>query len=330
MSRTARITETLLAALPHETHPELQRFLRILREYPARPGKAFRGLLVLQAATTFGAPLGDAAYTVAAAIELFQNWALVHDDIADESAVRRGKPSLHLQYGVPLALNAGDALHGVMWDMLLRLPHPSRDTVYEIMREFSHITWTTASGQHLDLVWAERPEFAISEDDYLEVVRRKTAYYTVVGPLRLGALLANEPVPAGLSEAALDLGVAFQLHDDLLDLQSEAVTGKPVGGDLYESKRTLLLSYALQHASAANREAAERILAKPREEKTRDDIDQLLALITNSDAETYIAELADGYAMRGLAGMTDALAKYNPERVAPLLSKLTNVTKRAT
>lgn len=329
MNRKQRITGTLLRALPHESHPELKRFLHILREYPSREGKAFRGLLVLEAAATFGAPLGDAAYTVAAAIELFQNWALVHDDIADESGARRGKPSLHLQFGVPLALNAGDALHGVMWDMLLNLPHPSRDTVHEIMREFSRITWTTASGQHLDLVWAERPEFAISESDYLEVVRRKTAYYTVVGPLRLGALLANEAVPAGLSEAAEDLGVAFQLHDDLLDLRSEAETGKPVGGDLYESKRTLLLSYALQHASADDRVAAEAILVKPRAEKTREDIDRLLHLIQASGAETYTAALANDYATRGLAGITEALAGYNPERVEPLLSVLTNVTKRS-
>lgn len=330
MNHKARITETLLAVLPHETHPELQRFTKILREYPARPGKAFRGLLVLEAATMFGAPLDDAAYTVAAAIELFQNWALVHDDIADESESRRGKPSLHRQFGVPLALNAGDALHGLMWEMLLNLPHHSRNTVHEIMQEFSRITWTTASGQHLDLVWAERPEFAISEADYLEVVRRKTAYYTVVGPLRLGALLANESVPAGLSEAAEDLGVAFQLHDDLLDLQSEAVTGKPVGGDLYESKRTLLLSYALTQANATDRAAAEAILVKPRAEKTSDDIEQLLALITQSGAEEYIAAIAGDYATRGLTEMTEALAGYNPERVEPLLTVLTNVTQRST
>lgn len=323
----ARITETMLGVLPEETHPELQRFVHILRDYPTRAGKAFRGRLVLLAAEAFGNENEPAAYRVAAAIELLQNWALVHDDIADESDTRRGRPSLHHLVGMPVALNAGDALHGLMWQLLLEQPYLPMHN--EILQEFARITWTTASGQHLDLVWAERPEFAISEPDYLEVVKRKTAYYTVIGPLRLGALLAGTEPPHELDAAGEALGIAFQLHDDLLDLESEEVTGKAFGGDLYESKRTLLLGHALRAAQGTARTHAERILAKPRAEKTPADIAELIALIEQSGALTYTANLAQQYQNRGLAALSGALAHLPPARQQPLLDMLTQVTSRA-
>lgn len=323
----ARITETVLAVLPKETHPELQRFIHILRDYPTRAGKAFRGRLVLLAAETFGASETSAALSVAGAIELLQNWALIHDDIADESDTRRGRPSLHHLVGLPVALNAGDALHGLMWQLLLEAPDlPMRN---EILQEFTRITYTTAAGQHLDLVWAERPEFAITEGEYLEVVKRKTAYYTVIGPLRLGAFVAGTEPPAELHAAGEALGIAFQLHDDLLDLASEEVTGKAVGGDLYESKRTLLLGYALQHISAADRQRAEHILAKPRTEKTADEIAELIAFIEHSGAAAYTAKLANEYQERGLHLLAQALAHVPEERRERLLTMLTQVTSRA-
>ena len=324
---TARITETMLSVLPEETHPELQRFIHILRDYPTRAGKAFRGRLVLLAAEAFGATDTHGAVRVASAIELLQNWALIHDDIADESDTRRGRPSLHRLVGLPVALNAGDALHGLMWQLLLQSPPlPLRD---EILQEFAQITWTTASGQHLDLVWAERPEFAIAEAEYLEVVKRKTAYYTVVGPLRLGAYVAGATPPAELHSAGEALGIAFQLHDDLLDLASEEITGKAVGGDLYESKRTLLLSYALNTASAAARSRAEAILAKPRTEKSAADIAELIALIEHSGAPEYTANLAQQYQARGLASLATALGHLPDAQREPLLTMLTQVTSRA-
>lgn len=329
MNPKQRIVQTLLAAIPEETHPELARFTELLRDYPQREGKTFRGLLVLAATEAFGGTLTPASYTTAAAIELFQNWALIHDDIVDESETRRGAPSLHRVAGMPLALNAGDALHGLMWEMLLNMDIEHEHRRLDIMREFTRITWTTASGQHLDLVWSERPQFAISDEEYFHVVSRKTAYYTVVGPLRLGAYLANQDAPKGLNEAAEALGIAFQLHDDLLDLTSEESTGKQVGGDLYESKRTLLLSYALGSADDAHRARVEALLSKPRGEKTAADVLELIRFIENSGAPERIAELSQQYETEGIAGVQRVLEPFNNAAVPRMLASLKQVTSRS-
>ena len=119
------LSEAIRTGLP-QTHekPVLNAFYRLIRDYPERGGKGLRGLLVLLSTGAHGADWRR-GLEVAAALELFQNWVLIHDDIEDDSEERRGAPALHKQVGMPVALNVGDALHVYMWQKLHGLPYPT-------------------------------------------------------------------------------------------------------------------------------------------------------------------------------------------------------------
>ncbi len=253
-----KIRETVLATLPKQHRlEELTRFYQLLGDYPHRTGKVLRGQLLLLSTAAHGGGWRH-ALTVAAALELFQNWVLIHDDIEDASEERRGSPTLHKLAGIPLALNAGDALHVYMWDLLLTPPVQTLPRADEILREFVWMIHRTAEGQHLDLSWIDEKRFDISEEAYLEMVTLKTAFYTVACPLRMGALCADQKPSEDLWNAGRELGVAFQIRDDVLNLSPDISYGKEFAGDLYEGKRTLILVHLFAHATADEKDGAQR------------------------------------------------------------------------
>ncbi len=306
-----RIRRVLLAALPdgHE-HPELERFARLQRVYPERPGKTLRGQLVVLSSAAHDGDM-DAALVTAAGLELFQNWVLVHDDIEDDSEQRRGGPALHRMVAPAVALNVGDAMHVAMWRLLLTLPTAADRPVDReaVLREFLWMIDRTAEGQHLDLSWVADGRFDISEDDYLTMVTLKTAYYTVVSPLRLGAACAGRPPSPVFTEAGRDLGVAFQIRDDVLNLRRDVAYGKEFAGDLYEGKRTLILAHLLAHASADEAAEVREVLARPRDAKQPEAIERVLAAIERHGSLDYAQTLAEARARRGLERLHDALAE---------------------
>jgi geranylgeranyl diphosphate synthase, type II len=295
--RTA-LYQTMLAALP-KSHPnaELNAFYRLLRDYPERGGKQLRGLFVLLSCEAHGGNYQD-ALEVAAALELFQNWVLIHDDIEDGSETRRGSPTLHRQVGMPIALNVGDALHVYMWELLHRVKLPQREA---IQSEFLELIHRTAEGQHLDLSWVAQNRFDISEQDYLEMVSLKTAYYTVISPLRLGALCSAREPDERLNAIGQALGMAFQIRDDVLNLSLAEGYGKEFAGDLYEAKRSLILAHLFSRVTAAEKRLLTDLLAKPRETKTPEDIAQVLALIKAYGSLSYAQTIAEAKAAEGLA-----------------------------
>jgi geranylgeranyl diphosphate synthase, type II len=300
------LQDAVLAMLP-ERHqdPDLDGFYRLLRDYPARGGKRLRGRFVLASCAAHG---GDPAraLTPAAALELFQNWVLVHDDIEDDSEERRGRPALHRTAGVPVALNAGDAMHVYMWQALLGLRGDGGVDADAIRSEFVRLIHRTAEGQHLDLTWVAEGRFAVGEADYLRMVTLKTSWYTVIGPLRIGAFAAGHaPHPAYEADGAR-LGAAFQIRDDVLNLDPEAATGKEFAGDLYEGKRTLVLAHLFAHASADEAAEAEARLAKPRAAKTADDARWLLDLIARHGSLAYAQSIAEREVAAALRGLREA------------------------
>jgi len=293
---------------------EEERLYRLLlRDYPERGGKMLRGRLLLSAAKGFGAT-PEEALPAAAALELFQNWVLIHDDIEDESEERRGRPALHRLYGVPLALNAGDALHALMWRVLAEAGYPQ-----PLMREFARLVEKTAYGQHLDLYWIERGVFDLEEADYLEMVRHKTAYYTAVAPLRLAAMVAGkEPLPI-FETAGEALGVAFQIMDDVLNLKGDPkLYGKEIAGDLYEGKRTLILIDFLHRADPEEAERAKRLLSTPRQEKNPQEVAWLHQRLLESGAVAR----AEARAKAMAAAALDELQPHLPAEPLLLLRKL--------
>lgn len=331
------IYERMLEHLP-KTHqqPELQDFYNHLNDYPQRQGKMLRGLFVLLSYESHSGNVEQDstgwqhALTVAAALELFQNWVLIHDDIEDDSDERRGKPALHRKIAMPLALNVGDALHVYMWSLLHQLEHPQKSA---ILQEFATMIHRTAEGQHLDLCWVADGRFSINEEDYLMMVRHKTAYYTAIAPLRLGALCAGiKLAQESYVEAGSALGCAFQIRDDVLNLDAQIDYGKEFAGDLYEAKRTLILTHTFAHASAEEAEQLRARLGKARADKTPQDIDVILDIIDKYDSLAYAQGIAENYAETGMAQLCRELEHHthlaNSSVNAELLGLLDTVARR--
>ena len=315
------VARRVLSLLPEgHARPELELLYRMLRDYPSRGGKGVRSELLLLSAGAHGVAEGtpgwEAALWLAATLELFQNWVLIHDDIADDSEERRGRPALHRQYGVPLALNAGDALHAYMWEALTRAGRPAA------YREVLDTIHRTAEGQHLDLAWVRADEWALTPADYLEMVRLKTAYYTVVGPLRLGSIAAGREPDPRFEEAGVALGAAFQIRDDVLNLTGDAHTyGKEIGGDLLEGKRTLMLLDWLGAAEPEQREAVLEFMRQPRADKDPVTASRILGWLNGSGATARAQAYAAQEAGRGLALLEASLAGLpGREGVARLLA----------
>ncbi len=320
----ARIRERVLEALPEgHGHPELQRFVELQRIYPERSGKTLRGQVVVLSTRAHGGDEGP-ALTAAAGVELFQNWVLVHDDIEDDSEERRGQPALHRLVGTPVAINVGDALHVAMWRLLMSLPTASPGGLDReaVLQEFLWMIERTAEGQHLDLSWVASGRFDVTEDDYLTMVTLKTAYYTVVCPLRLGAACAGVTPSEAFEAAGTDLGVAFQIRDDVLNLTPGVAYGKEFAGDLYEGKRTLILAHLLAHASSSERDEVVDVLAVPREAKRPEGIRHVLAAIERHGSLAYAQSVAEERARRGLARLVEALEPLPGRRAARDLETL--------
>ena len=325
----AELDSAIFRELP-ESHPlpDIARFYTLLRDYPERGGKRLRGLLLLLSTAAHGAPW-EKGLGVAAALELFQNWVLIHDDIEDDSEDRRGRPALHKQVGVPVALNVGDALHIYMWRTLLRHTWKLGAAGERIVSTFEAMISHTAEGQHLDLAWVAEARFSITEADYLAMVTLKSAYYTVVGPLTLGALCAGADPDPGLSEAALALGVAFQIRDDVLNLMNDVSYGKEFAGDLFEGKRTLILAHFFAHAAPALQDEVKELLGRPRAQKTHAEVGRVLLLLRAAGSLDYAQRLAEAKAETGLARLRTCLRVLPGQAAAEaLLTTLAEVAQR--
>jgi geranylgeranyl diphosphate synthase type I len=251
-------------------------FVAAIVDLVSRGGKRLRATLCVLGWAGAGGVVDDATVRAAASLELLQACALIHDDVMDRSATRRGGPTLHRgftrrhaaagwrgdseQFGVGAAIAAGDLC--LVWaDQLLResgLPTAAivrGRPVYDTMRA------STIQGQYLDLVTQARGSYDI--DDALRVARAKTAACTTTGPLCFGAALAGagERLSAAYEAYGVALGLAFQLRDDLLGAFADPVaTGKPSGDDLRDGKCTVLLAEAYQRLDEVGRERLQALV----------------------------------------------------------------------
>ena len=235
----------------------LERYLyRPLERFTASGGKRVRPVLCLLGAEAAGGD-PEAALSCAVAVELFQSAALIHDDIADEGELRRGEPCLHRVEGTGLAINAGDLALTRVFEAILSDERLDAERTATVLAEVARMERHTLEGQALDLGWVRDGRWDVTPDDYLYMVRSKTAWYTVASPLRLGALAAGGPreTADGLERVGLPAGLAFQLQDDLLNLVGDAeAQGKDFRSDITEGKRTLAVVWALAHLGDADRD----------------------------------------------------------------------------
>ena len=209
-------------------------------------GKRIRPLLCLIACEAFGGEI-EKALPVAAAVEIFHNFTLVHDDIMDNADVRRGMPAVHTKFGVNQAIICGDAMASHSYKQLCHIKDHSN--FGDIVCLFTKTASEIMDGQQMDMDFETRND--VGEEEYLTMIKYKTSVL-LAAALQLGAQVAgaSKEDQQNIYDFGLNLGLAFQIKDDWLDTYGEAAkVGKRIGGDILNNKKTHLLVTAMNTAS---------------------------------------------------------------------------------
>ncbi|WP_299464278.1 polyprenyl synthetase family protein [uncultured Microscilla sp.] len=246
---------TALAGLQYGEHPvELYEPIRYIMSLG---GKRMRPLLVLLGYSLFDTNQ-QKAMNAALSVEVFHNFTLVHDDIMDEAPLRRGKPTIHQKWNTNTGILSGDVMLVQAYELLLDIDSAH---LKRVIGKFNRCAAEVCEGQQLDMNFEHID--AVPEADYLNMIRLKTA--VLLGySLELGGIVANanEVATDLLNGFGVNIGVGFQLMDDLLDVYADAAKfGKQVGGDIIANKKTFLLINALKLAEGKTKQALEHWLS---------------------------------------------------------------------
>ena len=212
-------------------------------------GKRIRPILLMLAYNAYAEDI-ERAITPAMAVEIFHNFTLLHDDIMDNAAVRRGRPSVPAKWGDNVAILSGDAMLILAYNHLQRT---SSEQLPQIFERFNKMAAEVCEGQQFDMDFETQQK--VSVVDYMRMIELKTAVL-LAGSATIGALLAgaSENDCKLLYNFALEVGLAFQLQDDLLDSYGDERLGKKIGGDILEGKKTILMIEAFSRANEEQRE----------------------------------------------------------------------------
>ena len=249
-------------------------------------GKRLRPVMALLAFNLFSEKVEN-AFPVAMAIELFHNFTLLHDDIMDGAEMRRNNPSVYKKYNENIAILSGDAMSIMAYNYLLKCN--STDSA-PLIRLFSQTALEVCEGQQFDMDFESRLDVSIPE--YINMIRLKTAVL-LASSLKIGALAANAPekVAGQLYEFGLNLGIAFQLQDDLLDVFADQDKfGKRIGGDIVSNKKTFLLLKALEIADGNTKTIIQDWI-----NKKEFDAQAKIQAITDAYNKLAIRKITEGY-----------------------------------
>ncbi len=260
-----------------------------LRPATADPGKLIRPQLALLACQAAG---GDPrqALPLAAGVQLLHDFTLIHDDIEDNSATRRGRPTVWSIWGLAQGINAGDGMFVIAHLAIHRLADAGvpAERALRVLRRFDEIILQVCEGQYLDLSY--EGDLTITPEDYLAMIGRKTAAL-IAGACELGALVAGAApdTATALADFGRSMGLAFQIEDDLLGIWGlPEVTGKPAAADLYRRKVSLPVVHAL--ATGADRATLARLYARP--EMDDQAVQTALAILDATGSRAYCATVA--------------------------------------
>lgn len=264
----------------------------------------------------------------AVAIELIHTFLLIHDDIIDRDALRHGEPTLHEQYrawgkkflnlknpehfGDSIALIVGDMLFALGNNIIFKSGFPEKH-LFAALSRMQQIVSGTVVGQAQDIYIEYRGK--ASSREILEMYERKTARYTVEGPLHIGALLAGgtPELAVELTRYALPVGIAFQIQDDILGMYGdETRLGKPIGSDIREGKITLLVSHIFEHADRTTKQEVDQLIRRG-SELSMADIDRLRSIVSKTGALDNAKTLALQYIGEGKQALATMQSPITPE-----------------
>ena len=256
---------------------------------------------------------------IGAAIETVHNFTLVHDDIMDNDEIRRGRNAVHVEYGMPTAINAGDAMLAIAFERLVQAENLEPTDVAPLVNRIAWMVRRVSEGQQLDIEFEDRLE--VSEEDYLEMIEGKTAVMFWICA-EIGARIsgADDETIQLMADWGRALGLCFQLMDDVIDVLSDSTTlGKPAGSDIAQGKRTLMIIHALRQPDGPVKDRLLKVLGKGEAVKPADLEDGLAALAElgsveyartmaesfHSDAHACLDRLEDNHALVALRELTD-------------------------
>lgn len=296
---------------------ELDRFLIIekpedlydaSRHLPMAGGKRLRPVLSMLACEAMGKDKMD-VIPFALAVEIIHNFTLVHDDLMDKSTLRRNLTTVHIKYGEPTAILAGDLLFVKAFEALETYP----DDIKVFRKLNNHLIRSVievCEGQQLDMDFENRS--SVSEDEYLEMIEKKTSALFRISADG-GALIggASQKIIDAMNIYGTTLGLAFQIRDDYLDMSSDAATlGKDIGNDIRNGKKTLIAVHALSHARGKDKEILSSLFGKAGASES--EIQQVHQVFKNTGSIEYAADKAKKYsniAIEKLDVLDDSPAK---------------------
>lgn len=249
----------------------------------ASGGKRLRPQLVLLAAEMFGGKEKE-VLPAALAIEVFHNFTLLHDDVMDKAAVRRGRPTVHVRWNDNTAILSGDQMVIEAYKLLSNVP---ADRLPQTLRLFNKMATEICEGQQYDMEFETRDQVSIEE--YMHMIRLKTSVLLATA-LKIGAYIAgaSETQQQALYEYGINIGLAFQIQDDILDVYGDPETfGKAIGGDICCNKKTYMLLTALQRADEATRAELEHWL------QIQDKPDEKIRAVTDIYTRTGAREVCE-------------------------------------
>lgn len=283
-----------------ETDGFNKEILKHLKEFTLRgKSKRIRSFLIFIGYQMFGGKNQKEIIKASVSVELIHSFLLIHDDIIDQDEFRRGRPTFHQgfgklgnqHFGESIAIVAGDIAYNLALENFLNTSF-SADAKLKAIQRINQTVLDTGYGEALD-IWLAGKSNTFSQEDILKVYEYKTAKYTLEAPLHLGALLAGatDKDLQALSAYAIPLGIAFQIQDDILGVfGEEQAIGKPVGSDIREGKKTLLVWRAARNANQTARKKLLRILNQ--EKISKEEVNEVRRIMITSRALSWAQEYA--------------------------------------
>ncbi|MBN1682395.1 polyprenyl synthetase family protein [Candidatus Bathyarchaeota archaeon] len=286
-------------------------------------GKRLRPFLTLKSCEAVGGD-PDLAIPFAGALEILHNFTLVHDDILDNDPIRRGNPSVHIKFGVPLAICAGDLLFAKVFEAMT-IYSPKKINNKQIRKSIeiaSKATIEICEGQVLDVTFADTEK--VSEEDYIFMVSGKTgALFRACAEIGGTIGKGKKSQIKALGKFAYNAGIAFQIVDDILGLTADEKTlGKPTGSDIREGKKTIIIIHAMSKISKKDLRIIRTALGNHRASKS--DIENSIELIKNLGSIEYASKRADKYistAKKQLKKLPDSESKKDLNELIDYFTK---------
>lgn len=285
-------------------------------------GKRLRPFMVMKSCEILGGNVSNAMYP-ASAVEMVHNFTLVHDDIMDNDEMRHGVPTVHKKFGMPIAILAGDVLFSKAFQIISNSNLPPKE-ISELVSRLSKACVEVCEGQLLDIKMADEKRIP-TKREYITMIGKKTAALFDVS-CAMGAISAKKSAKdvKNLSEFGKNLGIAFQITDDLIGVMGDPkITKKPVGNDLREGKKSLPILMAINQSTGKDKKIILKAFGNPK--ITKNELEEAVNIIRKLGIEDKVRTQALAYASKA----EKSLFTYSGKAKNELLSLLEFVVKRS-